>query len=222
MSDFVSTIEQAFKSHENKAIALQQSNYMRNRFEFFGLKSQTRRELQRAFLKSTTIPSKSEMITAVVYLWGKPQRELHYVAQELAKKYIKHHEIEDLKLYEYMVIHKSWWDTVDFIASNLIGSYFRTYPEQRKTYIEKWLNSENIWLQRSAILFQLKYKNELDTELLVYIIRPLLESEEFFINKAIGWILREYSKTNPVWVKAYVSRTELSNLSKKEALRLIT
>ena len=88
-------------------------------------------------------------------LWSQPQRELHYVAQELAKKYIKNQDPSDIELYEYMVTHKSWWDTVDFIAAHLMGGYFKTYPELRASFCEKWLNSGHMWLQRCAILFQL-------------------------------------------------------------------
>ena len=87
--------------------------------------------------------------------------------------------------------------------------------------MKKWLESGNIWLQRSALLFQLKYKEDIDTQILSSIINYLLGSKEFFINKAIGWILREYSRTNPSWVVGFVERTALNPLSKKEALRLL-
>jgi len=122
-----------------------------------------------------------------------------------------------------MITTKSWWDTVDFIAAKLVGDYFKKYPNQIGKYIQKWINSDNMWLQRTAILFQLKYKNQLDPKLLKYIIQSQLGSNEFFINKAIGWVLREYSKTNPTWVFNFVNTNEkgLSNLSKTEALRLM-
>jgi len=87
--------------------------------------------------------------------------------------------------------------------------------------IKKWIKSNNVWLQRSALLFQLKYKTALDTDLLDFTINSLLDTKEFFINKAIGWILREYSKNNPQWVINFVEKTKLSALSKREALRLI-
>ncbi|MGB6269221.1 MAG: DNA alkylation repair protein, partial [Olleya sp.] len=141
--------------------------------------------------------------------------------QELAFKYIKTLDKNDITLFEFMVANKSWWDTVDFIAVKLIGAYFKVFPDSRKVYIDKWLTSNNIWLQRSALLFQLKYKEAIDEELLAYTINHLLDTKEFFINKAIGWILREYSRTNPEWVLDFVNKTDLNNLSKKEALRLI-
>ena len=154
-------------------------------------------------------------------LWMKPQRETQYLSQELAMKYIKKFNKEDVVLIEFMVSHKSWWDTVDFIATKLLGEYFKMYPVQREIVIKKWLKSNNIWLQRSCLLFQLKYKEEVDTVFLSYVICSLLGSNEFFINKAIGWVLREYSKTNPGWVVDFVKTTELSALSKREALRLL-
>lgn len=107
------------------------------------------------------------------------------------------------------------------IATKLVGSYFKQHPQQITPKINQWISSNNIWLQRTALLFQLKYKEDLDTDLLRHIIEPLLGSDEFFINKAIGWILREYSRTDQDWVIDFVEQHLLSKLSKKEALRLI-
>lgn len=218
---FIELLEIEFQRHTNYQRSIGQKAYMRNQFDFFGLDAATRRKVQQPFLLSKFLPSKSEAHQLIIKLWEKPQRDFQYVAQELAFKYVNVLEKDDIQLFEYMVVHKSWWDTIDYIAPKLIGNYFNKYPEQRETYIQKWIASENSWLQRSAILFQLKYKSNLDTELLEKIINSLNETNEFFINKAIGWILREYSRTNPNWVIAFVKKTTLINLSKKEALRLI-
>jgi len=154
-------------------------------------------------------------------LWHKPQRDYHYFAQELLFKYHQHFEKKDITIFEFMAVHNSWWDTVDFIATKLMGTYFKKFPENRKIYVEKWLKSNNIWLQRSALLFQLKYKERLDTQVLAAAINSLIGSKEFFINKAIGWVLREYSRTNPQWVLDFVYNTNLHSLSRREALRLL-
>jgi 3-methyladenine DNA glycosylase AlkD len=90
-----------------------------------------------------------------------------------------------------------------------MGTYFKKLPEEREKYSKKWIGSNNIWLQRSALLFQLKYKQEIDTYLLARTINSLLGSKEFFINKAIGWVLREYSRANPIWVRTFVNKTKL-------------
>ena len=221
LNAFVKTLEIEFKKNANPNIALEQKAYMRNQFEYYGIKATERREIQKPFLIKEFLPKKVNLVALVEVFWEKPQRDYQYFSQELAFKYLNQIEKKDIDLYEYMVTHKSWWDSVDFIAAKLMGEYFKKYPEQRIIYVRKWINSNNIWLQRCALLFQLKYKENLDTVLLGSVINSLLGSKEFFINKAIGWILREYSKTNPIWVIEFADKTALSNFSKKEALRLI-
>ncbi len=221
MNDFLQTLEIEFEANSNPQIAEGQKAYMRNQFEFYGITSPKRREIQRPFLVKSFLPSKEKLHELVKTLWQKPQREYQFFAQELVFKYTKQFSISDISILEYMVTHKSWWDTVDYIAVKLIGPYFERYPEQLDTHLEKWLASDNIWLQRCCLLYQLKRKEEIDTLRLSQIIQRLLGSKEFFINKAIGWVLREYSRTNPEWVKEFVSRNELANLSRREALRLM-
>jgi 3-methyladenine DNA glycosylase AlkD len=210
-----------FKEMANASVAAGQKAYMRNQFEFYGLKTPVRRALQKQLFQKERLPPKDEVAGIVKTLWGHPQRECHYLAQELLKKYLNNLEEQDIALYEFMITHNSWWDTVDFIAVNLVGRYFRKFPSKRDAHVTKWLASGNIWLQRTALLFQLKYKESLDTTLLSDSIEKLLGSGEFFINKAIGWILREYSKTNAAWVIQFVNSTPLHSLSRKEALRLM-
>lgn len=221
MSSYLNTLSQEFKSNANAQIALQQKAYMRYQFEYYGLKAPVRQSLQKPFLVKEYLPKNDQLNELIKTLWEKPQREYQHFGQDLVFKYVKHFEQKDIALFEYMVIHKSWWDTVDFIANKLMGAYFKQFPELRETYVKKWLQSGNIWLQRSALLFQLKYRQDLDTNLLSNTINHLLGSKEFFINKAIGWVLREYSRTNPQWVQTFVNNSSLSPLSKKEALRLL-
>ncbi|MDB4291980.1 DNA alkylation repair protein [Maribacter sp.] len=221
MNDFIETLTIALQRKADGKIAAEQKAYMRGQFEYYGIKTTTRREIQKPFLVKAFLPQKSEAVQLVKILWHKPQREYHYIAQELMLCYTKQLEVQDIAVLEFMVVTKSWWDTVDFIATKLMGAYFKKYPENRKVFVKKWLKSRNIWLQRSALLFQLKYKEELDPQLLSFTIAPLLGSREFFINKAIGWVLRDYSRINPQWVLDYVQHTPLSNLSKREALRLL-
>ncbi len=221
MNSYILKLSDEFEKHSNLEIAQGQKAYMKHHFEFLGLKSPQRRELQKPFLAKENLPSKDDLEAIVQGLWQKPEREFQYFGQELLLKYKKHFQQEDIKLFEYMITHKSWWDSIDYIAVNLVGSYFLKFPQQVKSHIDKWLDSKNIWLQRTALLFQLKYKHQLDKELLVYVVKSLLGSKEFFINKAIGWILREYSKTNPDWVMAFVNNHDLDKLSRREALKRI-
>jgi len=221
MNDFVEILSLELQKNANAKIAAEQKAYMRNQFEYYGIKTPVRREIQKPFLIKRFLPEKAEAKQLVKAMWTKPQRDYQYIAQELMSKYIKQLEEDDITIFEYIIAHKSWWDTVDFIATKLIGAYFKMYPNKRKPFVEKWLKSGNIWLQRSPLLFQLKYKEELDNQLLTLTISPLLGPKEFFFNKAIGWVLRDYSRVNPQWVLEYVHNTPLSNLSKREALRLI-
>lgn len=210
-----------FARHANTRIAIGQKAYMKNKFEFFGIKTPERRELQRPILQKTVLPDKKVAFELIRQLWDEPQRELQYLSMELLYKYRDQFKKSDIDLVEYLLTRKSWWDTVDFLAANIVGSYLRKFPEDRDDLVNKWLHSENIWLQRTCILYQLKYKEELDTRKLEEIIHRLHGTKEFFINKAIGWILREYSKTNPGWVVGYVNNNPLHSLSKREALKVV-
>lgn len=219
--NYINSLESEFERNANADIALEQTAYMRNQFDYYGIKAPERRIIQKPFLAKQKLPSKQHLARIVKVLWEKPQRDFQHFGQELTFKYVKQYQQSDISLLEYMVTNKSWWDTVDYISVKLIGSFFKRYPEQRAHRIAAWMESENIWLQRSCLLFQLKYKQDLDKELLSSVILPLLGSKEFFINKAIGWVLREYSKTNSAWVIQFVNKTALAGLSKREALRLI-
>ncbi len=194
---------------------------MKHHFEFFGLKSEVRRQLQKPFLDKDFLPPQKKLHNIIEALWNLPQREFQLFGQELFFKYSKTMSEKDIETLEYMITHKSWWDSVDFIADKLVGTYFKKYPQNRNAIIQRWIDSDNMWLKRAAILFQLKYKKTTDPEFLDYVIQQNLGSKEFFINKAIGWVLREYSRTNPEWVVDFAERNELHSLSRREALRLL-
>lgn len=220
-TNYISLLQKTFQEKANPQRAKQQEKYMKDKFPFYGITAVERRQLQKPFLVKEYLPEKEEAFTMVKDLWKKPQRELHYFAQELIHKYHKQQELLDIELYEFLITNNSWWDTVDFIAANLVGNYFKQFPKQRKLIINKWMQSGNIWLQRTCLIFQLKYKQKTDVKILSSGIEQLLGSQEFFINKAIGWALREYSKTNANWVVEFVeNHKQLANLSKREALRL--
>jgi len=219
MQDFSELLKEEFRKHGDADIALAQAAYMKNRFAFYGLKSPQRKAIQQPFLAKEFLPDKLTAQNIILELWAAPQRELQYFAMELAGKYRKGIEKEDIHFYEKLLLQKSWWDTVDFVASTLVGHYFKKYPQQIATVTGAWLSSGNIWLQRSCLIFQLKYKKDIDRELMKKFIVRLLDSNEFFIKKAIGWILRQYAKFEPDWVLNFVNETPLKTLSKKEALK---
>lgn len=215
------TLEENFRENANPDNAFFMKKYMKDKFEFLGIKSPERRIVTRNFFTTHSRPDKHDLEYFVKELWGYKEREFQYFAMELVEKFIKKFEPDDIELLKFMIINKSWWDTVDFIAANLVGEHFSNFPGLTEQINKKWILSENMWLNRTALLFQLKYKNDLDTKLLKQNILKCHDSKEFFIRKAIGWVLREYSKTNPVWVLEFVDSTTLSTLSKREALKWI-
>jgi len=221
MPGFVSGIEKTFKKHANPDIAAEQKRYMKNLFDFLGIPNPLRKQIQKPFPDKKQLPGKETAFEIIKELWQKPEREYQYFALDLLEKYIKQFEEKDIDFLEYLVTHKSWWDTVDKLAAKFFGAYFKKFPEKIPGKTASYIDSGNIWLQRTALLFQLKYKEKTDRELLEKTINRLKDTGEFFIDKAIGWILREYSKTNPGWVADLVERVDLSKLSKKEALKII-
>ncbi len=208
----------SFESKANPETAIRMEKYMRNLFPFFGIKSPERSDIYREFRKDNGIIPNTNKKEIVQWCWQAPQREYQYFAMDFLGKSAKKEQGDILELYEYMIVTKSWWDTVDYIATNLVGAYFTKYPEKIDETTQQWMKSENMWLQRTCLLFQLKYKSRLDTKLIHGFISQLVHSKEFFIQKAIGWILREYSKINPDFVINYVNNNDLANLSKREAL----
>lgn len=221
MHPYTQGIFKKLNRYRNEENAAPMKMYMRNQFDFFGIKSDERRLLCKEYLNSHELPEGAELYKIVKELWEMPERELHYFAVELLIKCKKQWTIQDADFWEYLITHKSWWDTVDFLANQVVGPWFRKYPGMIKPVTKKWNHSENIWLQRMSILFQLKYKKETDLELLHQYIQRLSASKEFFVQKAIGWILREYSKTDPAFVKKYISENKLMPLSKREGMKVI-
>jgi 3-methyladenine DNA glycosylase AlkD len=124
-----------------------------------------------------------------------------------------------LKDLEHWLTTKSWWDTVDMLATHILASYFVRFPEETAQVIGNWRQSENIWLRRSTLLYQLKFKQNTDRTLLFELIRENQSDKEFFIQKAIGWVLREYSKTDAESVVRFIEKERIEGLAKREGLK---
>ncbi|MFC4633247.1 DNA alkylation repair protein [Dokdonia ponticola] len=205
----------------NPAQAKEMNIYMRERYSFFGVKAPQRK----AILKTTIDTYKSQLdrptvITIVKELYTQPQRELHYCAIELVTRFLKKKfQKEDITFIQQLIITHSWWDTVDMIAKHHLGGYLKSFPKETTRIIQSFSNADHLWLNRSAILFQLDYKKETNADLLFQLCLKHKNTGEFFINKAIGWALREYAKTNPQAVITFVSEHSLSPLSEQEALK---
>ena len=195
--------------------------YMKNQFTYFGIYTNERRKISNDYIKQIGKLANEELSKIVKELYKMPNREFQYVAIELMAFHKKEWTENSIVLMEFCLVNKSWWDTVDNIASLMLGDYFKLFPHQIKPITSKWNNSKNFWLQRSSIMFQKTYKKNTDVELLSKYILNCSQSKEFFLQKAIGWALREYGKTNPNWVINFVANSKLAPLSKRESLKRI-
>ena len=215
----VEELVKELKTVANSDDAAAMKAYMKNKFEFLGVKTPARRKLAKVFFKQHT----DSVIdwNFINEAWNNPYRELQYVALdylEIRKKLLAPSDLPRLKK---LAQTKSWWDTVDFL-DRLVGSIIARFPETKATILS-WSCDEDIWLRRLAIDHQLLRKEETDTELLEKILVNNLGQAEFFINKAIGWALRDYSKTNPDWVRDFIERhqAEMATLSIREGSKYL-
>jgi 3-methyladenine DNA glycosylase AlkD len=195
---------------------------LKNQFEFYGISSPERRIITKQFFSEHGLPDSVQMEEIVRILWEKKQRELQYFAMELIDICKNKGRSYSISLVEFTILNKSWWDTVDFIATKLAGDFFIDDRRALKRKSKEWISSGNLWLMRSAIICQLKFKKETDFELLSHLILRTNREENFFIRKAIGWALREYSKSQPDAIVFFVRNNYLSGLSKKEATKRIS
>lgn len=221
-SAYADALRKHFETHANPLLADRMSRYMLGQFDFFGIQAPLRKQLSASFIAANGLPDPAEFDGVVKQVWAMPQRELQYAIMEMASRKAFLYAAHQIHLFEYMILQKSWWDTVDYIAANLVGSWLRKNPARTAEITGAFMNSGNLWLQRTVLLFQLKYRKETNEALLYETIDALKTSPEFFIRKAIGWSLREFSKTNPEAVIRFVENNTLSGLSKREALKIIT
>lgn len=210
-----------FETNKNQENAIAMAKYLKDQFAFLGIKKPLRSSLQKDFL--TKISKEKQIDNELVrFLWQKDEREYQYLAIDYLIKNKKKLLKKDFDLIKEIIQDKSWWDCVDIIASQCVGHLCNQYPELIDEHIILWSTDDDLWLRRTAILFQLKYKDKTDLALLEKIIKQNLnDKKEFFIDKAIGWILREYSKTDPNWVREFIAKHSMSNLTKREASKYL-
>ncbi|GGA74335.1 hypothetical protein GCM10008015_13800 [Flavobacterium palustre] len=217
---FIPQLENTFREISNAENALAMAKYMKNHFSFFGIKTTERRNVFKEIWKANKAEVSENARAIALELYTKEQRELHYCAIEILIKELKgNYKKEDILLIEKLLTTNSWWDSVDTISKYLLGQYLVEFPDAIPDTVAFFSNSNNMWLNRSAILFQLGYKQKTDFELLKTICIQHQNASEFFIQKAIGWALREYAKTNSEAVKQFVLVNNLKPLSRKEALK---
>ncbi|MEQ9187603.1 MAG: DNA alkylation repair protein [Cryomorphaceae bacterium] len=218
---FHRALSQRFSASANASEAEAMAAYMKGHFEFYGIRSTQRKQIQREVITEHGLPADEDFESVILACWRSPQREMHYAAMELFDRKKWYRNESSLALIECMITSQSWWDTVDYIAASLCGSYFKLFPKRISEVIRRWNQSDNLWLVRSTLLFQLKYKEAVNTQLLTECIKPHLTSTEFFLQKAIGWSLRQISKSDPAFVRSFIDSHHLKPVSLREAKKYI-
>ena len=217
--DFNKLYEEMIR-HKNEEQAQKMSKYMLNKFEYIGIKTPERREIFKIFFKEYKNEEKIDW-EFVNKCWENKYREFQYVAADYLKNMKDKLTIDDISEFKRLILEKSWWDTIDNLDMT-IGALALKDSNVNKILLE-WSLDENIWLRRIAIDHQLLRKEKTNTELLEKILKNNLGQTKFFINKAIGWALRDYSKTNPEWVKNFIEeiKENMAKLSIKEASKYL-
>ena len=225
----IEELKSIYASHHNPSAALQAKRYLRNKFDCFGIKAPERRSISKAVLsKMSKDITQPELIALSCDLWRQNEREFQYFALDLISKECRvfvgessAEFIEAKKCLEWLITTKSWWDTVDLLASNVTGALVRKHPTEGTELVKTWIDSDNLWLRRTSLLHQLKFRSETDADLLFEFCLKCCNEKDFFIRKAIGWALRQYRRTDSLAVDQFVEENKecLSELSQKEALK---
>jgi 3-methyladenine DNA glycosylase AlkD len=224
VAKFVASLVADLRAHADATRASAMRAYMRDQFAFFGVSTPHRRAILRAHTAPTTWP---ELLDAADALFACDERECQYCAVDLLMKQAARRAARELtaseraniiERTERLITTRSWWDTVDGLAPKVAGTLLRGYADELTSWAHRWIEDDNIWLQRFAILLQLNYKRDTDSHLLFDLILRRCSSTEFFIRKGAGWALRSYSYVDPTRVRAFIDEheKELSGLTKRE------
>ncbi len=216
-----SQLYKAFEKHSDSDVAQWMHRYMRGLFDFYGIKQPLRHKIQKNYWQTYGYPSINGLDIALDLLWSHPKREAQYTAMDLIGIFIDRVDIKFINTLQKLITTKSWWDTVDILAAKYVYMFFERFPEVEDKFFSIWLAANDIWLNRTAIIYQLRRKIKTDTDKLAQAILQHKDNPEFFIQKAIGWALREYSKTDKDFVIQFVEKYDLSQLSRREALRYL-
>ena len=214
--DLITDLEE----NRNELLAESMSKYMQDKFRFLGVRGATRTEIYKKYFPDAR-KTKTIDWDFVENCWNKEEREFQYVVVYYLKAMQKFLKRDDISRLKYLIVTKSWWDTVDLLAK-VVGSLVLRIEGYDQIMLE-WSKDSNIWLKRVAILYQLSLKEKVDKQVLERILVNNLGDSEFFINKAIGWALRDYSKFNPEWVREFIEKNKngMANLSIREASKYL-
>jgi len=214
----IETVRNQLQPLADLATAAPMEAYMKHRFEFFGVKTPQRRAATTPTMAAARAASGDQLIGFARACWSEREREFQYVAQDVLGANVVRLESRHLSDIRDLITTRSWWDTVDALASSCVGELVRA-DRTLASEMDRWIDDENIWVARSAILHQLRWNEDTDAARLFDYAERRADHPEFFIRKAIGWALRQYSRTDPEAVRSFVDTHELSGLTRREAIK---
>ncbi|MCA9537834.1 MAG: DNA alkylation repair protein [Myxococcales bacterium] len=217
---FVGALRAAFAPHHDAERAASMAAYMREIAPYLGLPSPLRAELERGVIAERAPRGEAQVIATVDALWAEPEREFQYTGLTLVRRHARRATPDFLSALDRWITTRSWWDTVDALASHGVGGVLRKHPAQF-ALMDAWIDDAVLWRARTALICQLRLGRATDVERLFAYCKKRMGDREFFIRKAIGWALREYSKVDGPAVEAFVEAHAdgLSGLSRREALK---
>jgi 3-methyladenine DNA glycosylase AlkD len=218
-SEFLSLLQPQLAALGNRTKAIGAQRYMKDVAPFLGVQTPDRRNLVKKIARELKIPSSEELGKTARALWKLDEREFQYAAHDLVSIHIASADSHFLEEHvEYLLTHKSWWDTVDGLGSAAVSPLTDKYGCEK--LIEKWNKSSNMWLNRAAIQHQRGRRFEADNKLILRYCHEHADSKEFFIVKAIGWALRDMAKMLPREVRAFLrDHPDLGRVAVREAER---
>ena len=219
-------LRETLRENANPEKAPGMQAYMKSEMPYLGVQTPALKAVCRKVFASHPIKTQKHWLDTILAIWRNADyREERYAAIRLGEHpdYEEFRTLAALSCYEEMIVDGAWWDYVDAIAPRLVGGLLTRYPDETKEVMLEWAHSSDIWKRRTSIICQLKFKDTTDVDLLQACIEPSIDHTEFFLRKAIAWALREYAKTDPDEVIAYITENahRMSRFSKKEALRLL-
>ncbi|MEA3502521.1 MAG: DNA alkylation repair protein [Actinomycetota bacterium] len=195
--------------------------YMKTDMPFYGVQKTGRVPILRTAVDQFPPSDREGYRTAVLTLWAQPHREEKYLAIGYARSFPRFVTLSSIPLYRRLIVEGAWWDLVDETAVHLVGDVLFRQREAMTLKVEAWIDDRDLWLRRTSILSQIGHRGDTDVGLLFEACKRRMHETEFFIRKAIGWALRDFAKTDPIAVTAFVTepRGELSGLSYREATK---
>ena len=219
--EYAALIRQRFSEAGDPEVAAGQMQYMRNLFPYYGLKAPQWVAILKEIFAEHGLYDGAQLKDFARRCFDEEYHEMFYAGLQMVEKQIRKQDTHFIDFLEEAIITGNWWDTVDWI-NKLVGIHFKRYPALQWPTAERWIASDNIWLQRVAIIHQLMFKQDTDEQLLFEMILKRKDSREFFVQKAAGWALRQHSRIRPQEVMRFLNKhKDLAPLTRREAMKLI-